>query len=463
MKIIKYLLTVLVVLLPISVVNAGAADNNNKLAQAEDLNVMCIYNDGISISKGYDDVANTVYASIKTFPVRNTKQLEVNVTKQKILGCSDANCLNISGYKINVADELSYKCPDLMYRWLVDEYDDYLKEKELVLYYYHNKWINSSLPVEKKLLENNKWYKPPSIENTILDIDGKNDKVQAIDLVSEQIEYRNGVTTNDSCTYAYKSKQGTNKYITVYGYSARLYLDNGEFMTTLNEDITINNTKLIDSVNSNTCKQNAPKICVKTSDQSLNSNNEYEFTQRRHEVANPTSSGCAQGYVLYEFTNYGSNGGTTTESLQQICDKIPHTAEVLTKVLSYIQIIVPALVIVYSGIDIGKIVLAGNVEEELPKRRKSLIIRFIIMLAFFFIPVIIKVIMGNIYGVDVGAIDCLYPEDTQEDNMENDAGENEGNGGTTGGSTGSTPGGSTGTPGGNPGGLPSGGQPSLKQ
>lgn len=384
------------------------------LVQSEDLNVMCIYNDGMSITKGYDDIAKTVYATLKTYPVRNTKTLEENVSKQKLLGCSEGSCTNISGYKLAIANKLSYECPEVMYRWLVSEY---IKDtgKQLVLYYYHETTLESGQTVEKRLESNRRWYLSGEYENRVLSIENGT-KYQKIDLVAEQITYRNGITTKNSCTYAYKSKQGNNRYITLYGYSGRIYLDNDVYMTKIN-NFNINNSNLLDIVNNQTCDKKAPKVCVKLSEQKNNTNNEYEFTQQRHEVIKPSNdSSCSEGYVLYEFTNYDSDSVQNAESLQQICDRIPNTAIVLSKILSYIQIIVPALVIVYTGIDIGKIVLAGNVEEELPKRKKSIIIRLIVMVVFFFAPIIIQVIMGEIYGTDVGAVDCLYQNNVENEN-----------------------------------------------
>jgi hypothetical protein len=72
------------------------------------------------------------------------------------------------------------------------------------------------------------------------------------------------------------------------------------------------------------------------------------------------------------------------------------------------QVLVPALTIVLTGIEIGRIVVAGNLEEELPKRKKSIIVRGIIMVTFLFLPLITQLIINLAEGVEILNVSCLF-------------------------------------------------------
>lgn len=101
---------------------------------------------------------------------------------------------------------------------------------------------------------------------------------------------------------------------------------------------------------------------------------------------------------------------------EQICDKIPETAKVLRTIISYVKIIIPTLLVILVGLDITKIVIAGNPEEELPKKRKSIIARLITAISVFFLPTIISVILnaffitGDDNTKEIQAIDCLFTD-----------------------------------------------------
>lgn len=98
-----------------------------------------------------------------------------------------------------------------------------------------------------------------------------------------------------------------------------------------------------------------------------------------------------------------------------LCDEIlKETSPILRNVIKGIQILVPVFLIVLTALDIGKIVIAGNIDEELPKRRKIIITRLIIVIAFFFLPVLVRMIVdmlvnsgaSNTGGIEY--IDCLF-------------------------------------------------------
>lgn len=444
------------------------------LPEDKSFNVSCVYNDGKVISKNYDDIADTRYAEIKTYPVRNSKTLEYNINGYRLLSlsgsCGDISKCQSSGYNLSVANELNYKCPDTFKRWLISETNG--DERVLSLIYYHttltgyDSYNHDETPCEDTdnrvycyLLKDNKtkWWQ--SKKDNVKFIKLSDNASDTINLVAERVTILSDIEANRTCTYVHEAKQGSgsNKYVTLYGYTdARnrepenallLYLDDGQTMTSIDRDKSMWSCNEEGQCHSNNiktavwkgCQEYIPKICVKLSERELSQaegSSEYTFTEVRHNVTSIRTDGkCPNGYVKYEFSGYGE-APDAGSSLLQICDSIPHTAIVLAQVLSWIQIIIPALVLIYTGIDIGRIVIAGNLEEELPKKKKSIIIRFVIMIAFFFIPFIIRMIMGTIYGTDVGAIDCLYENDTtvpEEDDEENT--EDEGNGESSGGSS----------------------------
>ena len=132
------------------------------------------------------------------------------------------------------------------------------------------------------------------------------------------------------------------------------------------------------------------------------------FNSSNHVITNLKNDGtCPSGFVKYIKStkvcevNPGNPNGS-------FCDKYPNIAFELANIINILQLLVPALVIVFTGIDIGRIVIAGNIEEELPKKKKSIIIRIIIMIAFFFLPLIVRLIISLAEGVPISSVDCLF-------------------------------------------------------
>lgn len=388
------------------------------------VSVSCVYNDGRVITKNYDDLAGTGYATIKDYPVRSTKKLDYNISDYRLLNIDSASCVantcSSSGYNLAVASELKFSCPSTFTRWLTYLEGD---KEEYTLVYYTGTLLNGTTStingdcrdndqrVYCYLKKNNKtgWFSNKDNNVNFVNLTGEHNSSDKVDLVAERITFNKDFVTTDTCNYVYKTNQaaGSNKYISVYTYLKYTggnvyYLDDGESMTTVD----------FGSYTS-TCRTGG-KICVNVSKRELSSAegaNEYNFSSSKHLIQPASGGSCPAGYVLYEYISDSTGAGAGGGGLSDICSEIPNTAIVLARILDYIQIIVPALVIIYTGIDIGRIIIAGNVEEELPKRKKSIIIRLVIMITFFFIPLIIKVVLGNIYGTDVGTIDCLYSDE----------------------------------------------------
>lgn len=73
------------------------------------------------------------------------------------------------------------------------------------------------------------------------------------------------------------------------------------------------------------------------------------------------------------------------------------TAWLLQKVLNYIRIIAPTLVIVLSSIDFTKAVITSD-EEDMKKVQKKLITRLVLCVVLFFIPSLIELLL-NVFGI----------------------------------------------------------------
>lgn len=113
------------------------------------------------------------------------------------------------------------------------------------------------------------------------------------------------------------------------------------------------------------------------------------------------------GYTLYKEVDW-NEVPETGDSMTSICDIIPETALILAEFTQWARIIVPAFLIILTGFDISKIVINGNLEEELPKRRKHIIIRAVVALIFFFLPLFVQAIIGVTQGVDFGDVSCIW-------------------------------------------------------
>lgn len=125
-----------------------------------------------------------------------------------------------------------------------------------------------------------------------------------------------------------------------------------------------------------------------------NSTVSYYFESTRIRYAS-TSNDCSSGFYRYVYNGVGNpnEGGDDGE----LCTKImPNTAKDLATIIRWAQLLVPVLLIGFTAIDIGKIVMSGNIEEDLPKQKKKIITRFIIAIVFFFLPLILKILLDSV-------------------------------------------------------------------
>lgn len=74
-------------------------------------------------------------------------------------------------------------------------------------------------------------------------------------------------------------------------------------------------------------------------------------------------------------------------------DNSNSVAWLIDKILSYIQVLGPILVIILSSVDFAKVIIQSD-DEAMAKAQKKLIIRLVLAGSLFFLPVIIKVLLG---------------------------------------------------------------------
>jgi len=142
-----------------------------------------------------------------------------------------------------------------------------------------------------------------------------------------------------------------------------------------------------------------------------------KFTKVRHGVVNSTKTAkCESGGTKYVRTTETCKIQVGANTGESFCETYANTSLVLIDVVKIMQVLVPALTIILTGIEIGRIVVAGNLDEELPKRKKSMIIRLIIMVAFLFLPIITQLIINLAEGKDILNVSCLF-NDGREPNQ----------------------------------------------
>lgn len=107
------------------------------------------------------------------------------------------------------------------------------------------------------------------------------------------------------------------------------------------------------------------------------------------------SDTCSSGYYRYVYNGEGEAPNETDSG--ELCTKImPKTAQDLALVIRWGQLLVPVLLIGLSAVDVGKIVMSGNIEEDLPKQKRKIITRFIVAVAFFFLPLIVMLLLDEV-------------------------------------------------------------------
>ena len=219
---------------------------------------------------------------------------------------------------------------------------------------------------------------------------------------------------NATLYYVKRAEQaaGTNKYITVMIYDNVTIVKSQGFASAIGTS-TFSGV----SENANGVVSNAPaNIWINDPEPMRDVNGSkisYYFNAGATEWK--ISKSQQSGYTKYELTDeVPPSGGTGANG--EVCDEMPETTLVLKDIIGYVQILMPVFLIILTAIDIGRIMLSGNVEDELPKQRKKIVTRFIAAVTIFFLPIIVNVLMdmmvdnsdpGSNSGT-VKSIRCLF-------------------------------------------------------
>ena len=368
--------------------------------------IECIYANGIVIGMNYNKATNSASAYVKDYPI--SKSVTINGDP----------VTNISLYNNDFAMQRlkEFSCPvSVRYfiAWEKSSKNNENNEKSIYGVYSfdwcsNKAWCSDGDPKITSSFTSSKrtwWWDTPTggaVEVTSQDLPSSAQKLPEaiIPLVGERI-YIVGDIDNKAYARTYKLEAkdavGASQYAQFIKKddSGHLLLKKGNTITSVN----------VSSLSGD-------YIClaesVKEQDNSR-ADSSYKFSSARHlvEVVGEKTS-CKSGYVKYKATTETCKVNPSTSTGGSFCDKYGETSKVLIRVIKIAQILVPSLVLVFTGIEITRIVIAGNVDEELPKRKKTIIIRFIIMLVFFFLPLITQVLLSLVEGVDIADVSCLF-------------------------------------------------------
>lgn len=252
------------------------------------------------------------------------------------------------------------------------------------------------------------------------------------DLVSERyILGNNASEPNATLYYVMPSEQaaGANSYIKIMVYDNVVLLEKDGRVTQVEMGgATFSNitSKPITDSNGNVVKYeyenfndsmkviwiNSPEPIPSTSSSSTIS---YSFNanQKRYKISFEGNSVFSN---RYEWTDSIPNPNSLDDDLCN--ERLKNTAPIIKDLIKYSQILLPIIVIVITSIDIGRVVVAGNIEEELPKKRKMIIHRLIMIIIFFFLPLFVRIFISLIKESGIGDnnqisnsieyIDCLF-------------------------------------------------------
>ena len=252
---------------------------------------------------------------------------------------------------------------------------------------------------------------------------GDADKVEDADqikysLVSERYDLKSDAPEpNATVYYVQKAEQvaGQNKYVAIMIYDNVILMQKDDRITRLEgefslyQGVTRNDDDTLSKEVPEEIYINSPEPQASTSTSSTVS---YRFldNQKTFSVSKTKDSTHVNKYTLTDDINKSD-----LEKSNALCDEIlVNTSPYLKQVIKAIQLLVPIFLIILTALDIGKIVLTGNIDEELPKRKKIILIRFVVAIVFFFLPLFIN--MMTDWLIDSGAknadsieyINCLF-------------------------------------------------------
>ncbi len=227
-------------------------------------------------------------------------------------------------------------------------------------------------------------------------------------LVSERVKINNfdGATKyfykQDNSVDGVEQKASKDTYATIYKFDNVTFVQLGSVITTL--DSSSNATIATDD---GTIYLNDVSPVVTTTSSGTSS---YNYKSIRFKASSSQSAATPLKFVNVTYDPSGSGADNNA-----LCDEIlVNSSPYLRDIIKIIQFLTPALMIVLCGLDIAKAVYSGNIDEQFPKIKKRVIVRLIVGVAVFFLPLVIRIVIGITKdsggtGVDrIQEIECLF-------------------------------------------------------
>ena len=136
----------------------------------------------------------------------------------------------------------------------------------------------------------------------------------------------------------------------------------------------------------------APVSVVAIGNDSLASktNKDKDIASKQNNGTNNSGSGTADTQNMVNNYDQPQN----CDSLLGNPDNEDSVAWLVQKILNYIQVIGPLLVVILSSIDFAKVIIQSD-DEAMAKATKKLTTRLILAASLFFLPVIVKVLLST--------------------------------------------------------------------
>lgn len=398
------------IILTFSFMFLNVLDANATSLSMKDLTLECIYSDGGLYTSAYSGTDEILGISVDKYVVNRTAYNLEGVDNNSANKGSAETILNEMFYAGN-------RCsPTLWYANIqfAGGNEDNNNSSDTPVDYYK---FGSKIQPSDTNAHNSWWdYLHPWDSGDADKV--KNAKQKTYNLVSERYILKSTAPEpNVTIYYMSPSTQvaGNNSYISILVYDNTILMEKDGRTTRLDgeynlfEGITRDKDNKLSKTVPDSIYINSPEPQSSTNSSSTVS---YSFLngQKIYSVSQKEDSVHTNKYILTDKVPESDIKGSGA-----LCDEIlPNTSKILSKVIKWIQILVPVFLIILTALDIGKIVVTGNIEEELPKRKKIIMIRFVVAIVFFFLPLFVRMFTG--WLIDSGAentdsieyIDCLF-------------------------------------------------------
>lgn len=416
---------IIFILIIIALLPTSSKAASGKLS-ASDFEMECVYDNGVSISV-YND--NSVYSM-------SSAEFKLSNSIQPPYLTSLTYFYNESEFAKMILDSMT--CPNQIYQMIINQKDADGNSVSFQIFYRYediDKVMCCDSPYDEEFFKSQviAGFTPTSGAAALYKVDKKSSLYSRgaiyyngdktlwgsfwFSLKSEKIYFNNDVEPVNQWAFKSEGTQAASNptYIRLYEYKK----PNDEKVYIAEKSNTI--TKLTNSSIDKHVDGKVMFACFNPSVKEIDTTkNEaaYKFSSVRHYFQYKGTKNLDQvvegsnGYTCYSGSLYREVDWSEAEEAEDdatsICDVIPETSLLIAKVINYSRIFVPIFLIILTAFDITKIVLTGDINEELPKRRKLIIIRMVVAIAFFFIPIFIQVFVSSSYGVDFGDISCLW-------------------------------------------------------